>query len=368
MNGYNERELFVFAGQSNMMGAAVLPPKYKLNICNSFEYKYKKRRAGNKYGEFLPVSYNVGEFAYCDLKKAYPTNDYNSLSELNNFTDNTYFVSALCNLDKFNERSVMRFSEFSEKTAVSSPSLAPYFVNEWEKLGRSCCIAHMAKGNATILHYFDEEMVESYNKKIVQHNDSYKTNYPLICKEDMNFGALTYFSNKAKAFFEDAKLMFTEDVIKTKAFVWLQGESDAKLSEIEYRLRLEILWERLRKLGFTHFFCIRVGMWGEEANITEIMKAQEKFCAQNKSCYMLTRSCSFMTFPEKHQNLSYIKTPDGKYFGCRDSFLGFPNDHINEKGHILIAKHAVANAKRILIDNDEVELEEELVVDLISDN
>ena len=324
MNKCNERELFVFSGQSNMMGAATLPPKLKLNICNSFEYKYKKRRAGNKHGEFVPVSYSVGEFAYCDMKKAYPTNNFNSLSELSNYTDNTYFVPALCNLDNFNERSVIGFSEFSEKTAVNGPSLPPYFVNEWEQIGRRCAIAHMAKGSTTILHYFDEEMVESYNKKIVQHNDSYKTNYPLICKENMNFRALTYFSNEVEAFFEDATLMFAEDIIKTKAFVWLQGESDAELSEIEYRLRLEILWDRLRFLGFTHFFCIRVGLWGDELNITEIMKAQERFCLENKSCYMLTRSCSFMTFPENYKNLSYIKTPDEKYFECRDSFFGFP--------------------------------------------
>ena len=365
MNEHNIRELFVFAGQSNMMGAAVLPPEFKLNISNSYEYKYKNRRFGNKCGKFIPVSYNIGEFAYCDLKKAYPTNDYDSLRELSDFTNNTYFVPALCNLDKFDERSVIAFSKISEKTAVNAPSLPPYFVNEWEKMGRKCAIAHMAKGNVTILHYFDEEMVESYNKKIVQQNDFYNTKYPLLSKEDLTFEPSKYFSNEIKAFFEDASERFDKDIIKTKAFVWLQGESDAKLSEVEYRLRLEILWGKLKMLGFTHFLCIRVGMWGEEKNITEIMKAQEKFCAQNKSCYMLTRSCSFMTFPEENKNLSYLRTPDEKYFGCRDSFFGFANDHINEKGHILIAKQAIANVKRVLIDNDDVELEEEIVKELV---
>ena len=75
-----------------------------------------------------------------------------------------------------------------------------------------------------------------------------------------------------------------------------------------------------------------------------------------------------LTFPENYKNLSYIKTPDEKYFECRDSFFGFPNNHINEKGHTIIAKQAVANVKRILIDNDEAILEEELVVDLITNN
>jgi hypothetical protein len=32
-----KRELFVFAGQSNMMGAAALPPEKALNIKNSYE-------------------------------------------------------------------------------------------------------------------------------------------------------------------------------------------------------------------------------------------------------------------------------------------------------------------------------------------
>ena len=171
----------------------------------------------------------------------------------------------------------------------------------------------------------------------------------------------------SKAFFEDTQIMFPEDITQTKAFVWLQGESDANLSEIEYRFRLEVLWDKLKLLGFTHFFCIRVGFWGNK-KITEIMKAQERFCAENKACYMVTRCCSFMTFPESNKNLSYIKTPDEKYTGCRDSFIGFPNHHINEKGHIILAKQAVANIKRIIVDNDDVELEEELVVDLISNH
>lgn len=359
-----QRELFVFAGQSNMMGAAALPPTSDLDIHNSYEYKYKKRRFGKPHGEFLPVSYNVGEFAYCDIEKAYPDNDYNSLSELNNYRDNAYFVPALCNVDNINERSVIQFSEISEKTAVNAPSLPAYFVNEWEKTGRKCAIAHMAKGSTTILHYFDEEMADEYNKKIVIYNNSCRTSYPLICKEKVSFGAASYFCEETKAFFEDAESEFCEDILKTKAFVWFQGESDAKLSEIEYRLRLEVLWDRMKQLGFTHFFCIRVGFWGDNLNLTEIMKAQERFCAENKSCHIVTRCCSFMPFPEKHKNLSYIKEPDEKYMGCRDSFLGFPNHHINEKGHIIIAKHSVANIKRILIDNESEKLEEELVANL----
>ena len=34
----NKRELFVFAGQSNMMGASVYPAKQQIVYKNSFEY------------------------------------------------------------------------------------------------------------------------------------------------------------------------------------------------------------------------------------------------------------------------------------------------------------------------------------------
>ena len=37
-----KRDLFVFAGQSNMMGASVLPPKRAPKIKNSYEYKLVK--------------------------------------------------------------------------------------------------------------------------------------------------------------------------------------------------------------------------------------------------------------------------------------------------------------------------------------
>ena len=45
---------------------------------------------------------------------------------------------------------------------------------------------------------------------------------------------------------------------------------------------------------------------------------------------------------------------------CRDSFYGFANDHINEKGFKVIAKYAVPNIVRIL-ENKKPVLEEDLV-------
>ena len=54
------RDLFVFAGQSNMVGASVFPPKYSLCTKNSYEYKHKMRRLGMSTGEFVPAGYPVG--------------------------------------------------------------------------------------------------------------------------------------------------------------------------------------------------------------------------------------------------------------------------------------------------------------------
>ena len=39
-----KRELFVFAGQSNMMGAGVYPPRQNIEVNNSFEYLQKTDR------------------------------------------------------------------------------------------------------------------------------------------------------------------------------------------------------------------------------------------------------------------------------------------------------------------------------------
>ena len=69
----SRRDLFVFAGQSNMMGAAVLPPKLPISVIDSYEYKHKERRLGASCGEFVPAGYPCGEFSYAEdiLAEAY---------------------------------------------------------------------------------------------------------------------------------------------------------------------------------------------------------------------------------------------------------------------------------------------------------
>jgi hypothetical protein len=89
------RDLFVFAGQSNMMGAAVYPPETSLSVAHSYEYKHKDRRLGSPMGRFAPVGYPVGEFSYADLSYAYSDNmtDAKGNSRLNDYGKNAYFSS-----------------------------------------------------------------------------------------------------------------------------------------------------------------------------------------------------------------------------------------------------------------------------------
>ena len=65
-----KRDLFVFAGQSNMMGASVFSPQKNLHIKDSYEYKHKARRLGREENPFVKADYPVGEFSYADLERA----------------------------------------------------------------------------------------------------------------------------------------------------------------------------------------------------------------------------------------------------------------------------------------------------------
>ena len=125
------------------------------------------------------------------------------------------------------------FSDFSESSAPSGVTLAPLLAEEWEKLGNACAYAHIAKGGVSIDYFL---------------NDS--------------DGSTEYFFEKCKDFFTDSSNQFKDDDLSNKCFFWLQGESDANGTKEDYEAKLEILWDRLKKIGFTHFFCIRVDYFG----------------------------------------------------------------------------------------------------------
>ena len=97
------------------------------------------------------------------------------------------------------------------------------------------------------------------------------------------------------------------------------------------------------------------------------MRAQERFTEKHPDAYMLTRAASFITHPEQDEKEWFVSLPDEEYRDCRDSFYGYQNHHINEKGFTVIARHAVKNLYRVLIENKEVLLEEELIKALRGD-
>ncbi len=239
----------------------------------------------------------------------------------------------MCNLENEEQKAVKPFKAYSESSAQIGASLPPFIVKGLEEKGYSCAYTHIAKGSVKISHYLEGESSEYFYKKV---ND----------------------------FFADSKIQFPDDDLSEKVLVWLQGESNTEIGYENYKASLKKFWERLKKNGFTKFFIIRVGYWGNSA-ITNIMKAQEDFCKEEKDAYMLTRVCSF--FEYKGQNTDgWFKNPITEEFTfCRDSFYGFDNNHINEKGFRVIAKYALPNIIRILFENKEPILEQENIIPLI---
>ena len=363
-----KRDLFVFAGQSNMMGAAVFPPRTELHINNSYEYKHKSHRLGN--GElFVKASYPVGEFSYICLEKAYSKDmtDENGNSKLADYISNAFFCPAMSNLKSEKTKEVFSFSSFSESTAPAGATLAPLLAQEWEKLGNSCTYAHVTKGGVSINYYMTDEMCEDYACRIAEYNREKDTHYDVnISEGSRTVGAAEYFFEKCHDFFTDAEKHFENDDLSNKCFFWLQGESDACKSDVEYEMKLEILWERLKLAGFTHFFCIRVDYFGSNG-IDKVMRAQENFVSRHSDAYMLTRAASYFTYPGQNEDKWFISPPDEEYRNCRDSFYGYNNQHINEKGFSVIASHASKNLYRVLIKNEEPLLETENIKALIGE-
>ena len=67
-----KRELLVFAGQSNMMGAGAYPPRAEIRAKDSWEYLYRNAHLGAGEGSPRPAVYPCGEFLYRDAAAAYP--------------------------------------------------------------------------------------------------------------------------------------------------------------------------------------------------------------------------------------------------------------------------------------------------------
>ena len=330
-----KRPLLVFAGQSNMMGAAVYPASEQINFENSYEYLHKPKRMDEPVGKFKNYGFPSGEFSYIDLKAAYGNITFSHFkSSLTDYQKNTYFCPSMCNLENDAEKTTATFTTYSEKTAGMGVCLPPFIVKALEENGYPCCYAHIAKGGVPIKYYLEG-------------------------------GAAEYFGQKVTDFFKDSAKKFPDDDLSEKMLVWLQGESDAGTDDCyeTYIANLGLLWTKARKLGFTKLLIIRVGYWGLKA-ISGVMRAQEDYCQKTENAYIITRAMSYFKHPTLNEEDWFNTPPTEEYCNCRDSFYGFNNNHINEKGFKVIANHAVPNILRIL-NGEEPVLEEENIIPLM---
>ena len=326
-----KRPLFVFAGQSNMMGAAVYPASEQITFQNSAEYLHKPRRLGAPCGEFKTFGFPTGEFSYIDLDAAYGSRP-DQPSTLADYANNTYFCPSMANLDNDRDKSTFPFATFSEADNRAAASLPPYLVQGWESQGLACAYAHIAKGGVGIRHY-------------------------------LKGGAADYFDQKSTDFFADAAARYPEDDTSERVLFWLQGESDSDtLNGYEtYYQALRTFWERCKTLGFTKFLIVRVGYWGDP-NIAAIMRAQEDFCAETANAFILTRAGSYLHFQGEPND--WCDATGEEFEQGRDSFFGFGNQHINEKGFRTIARYALPNLLRILQEGKDPILEPEHITAL----
>lgn len=323
-----KRPLFVFAGQSNMVGACVYEAPEQIYYKNSYEYMHKMRRFGRDMGDFKDYGFPCGEFSYNDLIKAYGEGaDGSEKSTLGSYNENAFFGPSVNDLEDDEKKTCHSFYDFSESNLKMSTSIAPYIIKELEENGVYSAFAHIAKGGVPIRYFLEGD-------------------------------AEKYFYEKAGDFFSDCEKKFSGDDMSEKCFVWLQGESDNGKGTEYYLAELRELWSRLKSFGFTKFFMIRVPFWSS-VGIVDIMRAQELFCAENDDVYMLTRSASFIPWGGLDSSEWLIDVSE-EYSFCRDYFYGFGNQHINDKGFRLVASHAVANILRIF-EGKEPLLEDEKV-------
>ncbi len=320
------RDIFVFCGQSNMMGACDTEPKHTLKIKSSVEFKYRQKYLKRGEASFVPLDYNCGEFLYCSPKAAYPLGE--EKSDLADYQESAMFVPAMAG-------NKSPFKTYSENNYITGPCVIPYFCERYEELGESPIVAHIAKGQIKISHYFNQKMFDAHNAE---------ANGKKLKPTAMELGASKVFEAKCKELFERAEEKFE---IGKKAFVWLQGESDWQDTEEEYRLKLEILYAKVKELGFDIFLMLRVGYWNSEG-IINVIRAQEAFCKSHGDCFMASRAVSYMDNISPAPPSDWFKKNAEVYKNCRDTYFGSHNFHINENGFMILGKELAENVHRIL--------------------
>ncbi len=330
-----KRPLLVFAGQSNMLGAAVLPAKEPFSYRDSYEYLHKRRRFGYPTGEWKQYAYPTGEFSYRDLKEAYgECTDPSAKSHLAYGATPVLFGAPMLNLLSEEEKSIVPFDTVTEASNhPMATSMIPYIVRGLEEGGYCSAFTQIAKGGVQIKYYLSGATAD-------------------------------YFDEKARDFFAEAEEKFKDDDTSERVLIWFQGEGDAATGYETYKESLSCLWQRARSLGFTKFFIIRIDFWGK-TEISEVMRAQEDFVKECQDAFMITRIASYFLWPKQETDGWFLNEPAEDCHNTRDSFFGYANNHINDKGHRVIARYAVPNMIRILFLNLPPILEEENIIPLL---
>lgn len=283
------------------------------------------------------------------------------MSEVNDYQKNAYFIGAACSLKNKSDMTVYDFNEISEKTIRPCASLPPLLAENREKSGKLCAYCQIAKAAVSIRHYFDNKMIDSVNERIDILNESNRDKYLHESYTDtMSIGASEYFKEKVKDFFADASERFADEDLSYKALFWLQGENDGNMNKEVYKIYLSVLFDTVKKLGIKTFLCIRVGYWGNP-NISNIMLAQEEFCQETDNAVMISRAVSFMPFKGQNELQWFTKEVPEKYRDCRDSFKGYSNQHINEKGMSVLAENVSHNLNKMFSSGEKIHLRKEYV-------
>ena len=116
-------------------------------------------------------------------------------------------------------------------------------------------------------------MLKRLNSLISEHNEKSGDTLPVQAPSSES---ADYFFEKTRDLILDSEQKFKGESLENKCFFWLQGEQDAEQPKSLYKLYLSVLWEELKALGFTHFFCIRVGYWFNDG-IAAIMLLPESW-------------------------------------------------------------------------------------------
>lgn len=348
----NEYDLFVFSGQSNMMGgvfaedfAAGYGPWQKTN---------GKVDTRNTPYICQPISAEEtkGSYEYKYLTDTFETVDSQTpTGELVKTADGT----ALC--------------KPSGTYELNGTTMVAPFVKQYTESGYKSISAQIALGGTQLCDWMTSSEIAEVllSDEYAFHAQSGAVPQGASPRLLAGNERVLLFERKLQALTDSFTRDFAGCTIASKNFVWLQGENDADAlftaaglneeatqsamlgSMTLYKKCLEVFWKRLQSYGFERFMIVRVGFWTAPNRDIAIMAAQEQFAAENENAYILTRAMSYMPNPKSLYGKWGYNAIEEAYALCRGvSYSIYGNPHLNEKGHILLGTRSANAAAEIV--------------------